>query len=90
MQELVIENYSERIIRGKSAEIGRNIEKPNTKANHMSWIKEARSVRQSKCGAYCNLCRELKLIPVPFHSFDIDLYELAKKVKRATDVASKK
>jgi hypothetical protein len=36
----------------------------------MSWKTEAKKVTQSMYGGYCNMCYELGIKPVPYHSFN--------------------
>lgn len=48
----------------------------------MGWIKDGRTILQQKYGYYCELCRKLRLEPVPYHSFTINLLdELKLKLK---------
>jgi hypothetical protein len=48
----------------------------------MGWLKEAKELKQMKYGHYCSMCRKLKIEPIPYHSFDINLIkELKDKLK---------
>lgn len=50
----------------------------------MSWKTEARQVTQSLYGYYCNMCRELDIMIVPYHSFTFELYETIKQKAKET------
>lgn len=36
----------------------------------MTWKKEHKDMTQKQYGGYCEMCRELKKEPVPYHKFD--------------------
>jgi hypothetical protein len=40
----------------------------------MGWMKEAKEITQSMYGGYCNMCKELSIEPIPYHSFNKDEY----------------
>lgn len=44
----------------------------------MNHTKEAREVKQSHYGGYRNWCRKLNIVPVPYHSFNMDEYNRVK------------
>lgn len=48
----------------------------------MTWIQEHKEVLQSHYGGYCIMCRELNLVPIPYHSFTMEIYdEIYRKAK---------
>ena len=43
-----------------------------------NYTREARYETQKYYGGYCNMCRELNIEPVPYHSFNMVEYERVK------------
>lgn len=49
---------------------------------------EARTETQKMYGAYCTWCSQLEILPVPYHSFNIKVYEETKQ-KRKLQITEK-
>ena len=45
----------------------------------MTWKSEAREIKQKKYSGYCEMCKTLNIIPVPYHSFTLELYSEVKQ-----------
>lgn len=48
----------------------------------MGWKQEAREVTQNSYGAYCNICRELKIEPAAYYNFTFELFDEVKKIRK--------
>ena len=40
----------------------------------MGWLTETKELTRAMYGGYCNMCRELGIEPVPYHSFNTKEY----------------
>lgn len=48
----------------------------------MGWKQEAKEVKRAKYGSYCNMCRKLDIVIIPYHSFNLEIYyEIRLKLK---------
>lgn len=47
----------------------------------MTWKSCAKDILQKQYGGYCAICKELKINPVPYHSFNEKEYKRVKSLR---------
>jgi hypothetical protein len=48
----------------------------------MTYTQEAKEVTQNQYGGYCNMVREMGLLIVPYHNFNISVYTQTKTLHK--------